>query len=120
MKYFEHIKIDNEKYNDFFILLTYESPLNHIEELNKILINSNKEGYIIIDTLLHSGKSEDRYIELFWNGNSIDYDTIKYVKIKNKKYAKTTCQYLKNNIDILESSILNKYQVNLISNGITI
>lgn len=117
-KELEYIHIEDKKYIEYIIQLTYKSPLNYLKEISKEMNHYGKTGYLLMDTFLHSGKVENRFIEMYWNGKSIDQDNIKYIKVLQNKYKKITNNYIRKNKDILENSILSELQKKMILNGI--
>lgn len=113
----KYIDIKDEQYIEFIILLTYESPLKFLKDISEKLNGDKKHGYILIDTLFQSGKSKDRFIELYWNGKSIEKESIKYIYNIKDKYIKLTCDFIRKNEKLLNNSILNEVQKKLILKG---
>lgn len=121
MEQFEPIELNNEKYKVLIILTTYEPPLKYLDAYTLYLINKEYYGYLLIDTLMHSGNSNERFLEAFFDGEIIKNDTIKFTNIdKKNSIRKATCDLLRSNPDMLNYSILNSAQKQLINKGLCI
>lgn len=117
-KELEYIRIEDKKYIEYIIQLTYKSPLNYLKEISNKMKSYEKAGYLLMDTFLYSGKVDNRFIELYWNGKCIEQDTIKYIKLLQSKYKKITNNYIRKNKEILEDSVLSELQKKMILKGI--
>jgi hypothetical protein len=61
--------VENED-NLLVVMKTYEAPLQFLKEIGDELKSRNYEGKIIIDQLLHSGNTEERFIICSFSNNS--------------------------------------------------
>ena len=72
MNNFEIIKLNNEEDNILIVMKTSEPPFDFLSEMEEALRNIQYLGYVTIDELLHSGNTEERFIQGFFNGNSFE------------------------------------------------
>jgi hypothetical protein len=120
----KNYKITNlNEQSDYIALVTMynsESPLTYLSDIEEELLNQKKYGDILIDQILHSGNTEDRFILASVTRYGIDEHTIKYVYIeKSSDFRKLSCSYLRSDC-ILEFSILSSIQKKMIAKGISI
>lgn len=109
-------KINDDEYTYFIILLTYEGILDYIEEIeNKMNVEKNKV-IILIDQLLTTGNNKNRFISCEYQNGKIRLVTAKNVNC-NETIRKISSQVLKNNYDLIENSILTKFQKQCIREG---
>ncbi|WP_291560738.1 MULTISPECIES: type II toxin-antitoxin system RnlB family antitoxin [unclassified Clostridium] len=117
-KLIDNIDVD---YKPFIIELCCEPPtllLNNIE--NDLRIKKIK-GRILIDCLLYTGNSKDRFIEAYFNGTKFEDDSIKIVEVeRGNKFRKITSDFLREEVEILDYSILTTVQKKLILKGLNI
>ena len=72
MNNFEIIKLNNVEDNILIVMKTSEPPFDFLSEMEEALRNIQYLGYVTIDELLHSGNTEERFIQGFFNGNSFE------------------------------------------------
>ena len=62
MNDFNIIDIENEEFNILILMMTCDSPFDYITEIAEQLNNKQFKGSVIIDEMLHSGNSDERFI----------------------------------------------------------
>lgn len=121
MNNFELIKTDCEKYKMIILMKTYEAPFQYLNEISEALKKINYIGTVLIDELMHSGNNNDRFIKGFFNGEQFDKKQFSFEPIERRSnIRKYSCDFLRNELDIADYSILNSNQRKLISKGIYI
>ncbi len=96
---------------------SYLSLENYIVDLTQYFRKAKYKGDVIIDLLLSNGKSQNRYIQIYFDGQN--FDIAKSIK-PNKELREKSLSYYANNSELLENSVLNKSQVYLIKKRINI
>jgi hypothetical protein len=96
--------------------MDYESILNYLDEIeNEFLITSN-EGQLIIDQLLVTGNSKNRFISCQFSYGKIELKSALNIDAK-KEFKEITSEILKQYFSILKYSILTDNQLLLIREG---
>lgn len=116
MKKYNLIKINEDEYTYFIISLTYESILDYIEEIENELMIEKKIRLILIDQLLTTGSNKNRFISCEYQNGKIRLFTAKNVDCK-ENIRKISSQILKEKYNLIENSILTKYQKQRIKEG---
>lgn len=116
MKKYNLIKINEDEYTYFIISLTYESILDYIEEIENELMIEKKIRLILIDQLLTTGNNKNRFISCEYQNGKIRLFTAKNVDCK-ENIRKISSQILKEKYNLIENSILTKYQKQKIKEG---
>lgn len=116
-RYFKLYNLNADEYDCMVVCLTYESLFSYIDMLQKAICDSGvSEGIVLIDQLLISGNSKNRFLEMKYSNGIFDYTSAKNTEV-NKKYHQLTSYELKNNESLLKNSILSKRQIALIKKG---
>ncbi len=114
------IELSNEfKYSACVVLQTHLS----LHEIKPVLEHQLTElqGKIVLDTLFHSGNVEDRFIEVEIKNGQINWSTVKVASIgKHNEIRSLVARHIKDNLELINSSILSSIQKKLISKGIGI
>ena len=77
--------------------------------MEEALRNIQYLGYVTIDELLHSGNTEERFIQGFFNGNSFENGKFKFTVIEKKsKLREYACEFLRKDIELLHFYRLNR------------
>ena len=90
---------------------------NYLSDLSIHFRKIGYKGNIIIDLLLSNGKSKNRYLQIFFDGENFDLNQVNAIK-PNKGLEEISLNYYANNPELLEDSILNKSQAYLIRNKV--
>ena len=100
---------DSLEYNIIVYSRGANTISDYIKEVAGQLISRNYTGLVLFDLLLSNGVN-DRYYILNFNGNQFDYKTLRKLDIISNKIYNTSNNYYRNNISLLESSILTPKQ----------
>ena len=121
MNNFEMFMINEEKVNILIIMKTNEPPFDYLSEIEDSLREKQYTGAVMIDELLHSGNTEERFIYGYFDGNRFDNgkSTFEFVP-KKSKLREPVCFYLSRDRESLEFSILTTRQQKLIEHGCVI
>ena len=109
-------KINEDEYTYFIISLTYESILDYVEEIEEELEIQNNIKTILIDQLLTTGNNKNRFISCEYQYGQIKLFTAKNVNCK-ENIRKVSSRILKDQYELIENSILTKYQKQSIKEG---
>lgn len=110
---------DNKEFNLIVYLTKAESILNYIPMIElqiNHLFEKNVNLNILLDTLLYSGNTEERFISCKMVGGKILPNSFDFEKIsKNSIYRDITSEFYEEHKNlIMNSSILNNIQKKLI------
>lgn len=109
-------KINEDNYTYFIISLTYESILDYIEEIEKELDFEKNITIVLIDQLLTTGNNKNRFISCECQNGQIKLYTAQNVNCR-ENIRKISSQILKDKYQLIENSILTKYQKQSIKEG---
>lgn len=112
--------MDEAPYIAIVVLLDYREPYEVLDP-DTFNIGDNLRGKILLDTLLHSGNTSSRFIELEYDKGHLDFKQLKSVKLDRKDDLRVrTNKVLSQHPDVIEKSILNSAQKKLILRGLSI
>ena len=117
------ISIDNHKtYKVIVFANTYETPFSQMDAICEELKKHNTSSCsILFDMLLCRGNTSERFTEVFFDGDRIVKESIKYVKIdKDSEIRKISANFMRNNSNVVNDSILTSLQQTMIKKGIAI
>lgn len=118
MNEFDIIVVNEEKENILIVMKTSEPPFDYISEIESSLRDKHYIGVVIIDELLHSGNTEERFIRGYFDGNEFDSGQFAFeIVAKKSKLREYICCYLFKDKECLEFSILTTKQQKLIERG---
>lgn len=118
MDNFEIIKLNNEKDNILLVMKTSEPPLDFINNIKEVLSKMEYSGYVTIDEMLHSGNTGERFIQCFFNGNTFEDDSFKFITIeKHSKLRKYACELIRGDKESIHLNCLTDKQQKLIEQG---
>lgn len=121
MNNFDIIGIDDKDVQILVVMKTSDSPFDFVDELQEHLKTIGFSGIFVIDELLHSGNTEERFISGFFDGNSFDNSKFVFKNIAKKSNIRSyICEYLKSDMEVLNYSGLTDRQQKLISHGCVI
>ena len=121
MNNFDLVELNDEDLELLIVMKTNESPFEYIQEFQAKLMEIAFSGKVIIDGLLHSGNTEERFISGFFDGLTFDNSKFKFENIERKSAIRNyICDYLKSDEELLLYSGLTTKQQKLISKGCTI
>lgn len=121
MNTFDIIMVNEQKENILVVMKTSEPPFDFISEIESSLREKHYVGTVIIDELLHSGNTEERFIRGYFDGNKFASGSFTFVSVdKKSKLREHICFYLLEDKERLELSILTSRQQKLIERGCVI
>lgn len=109
MNEYKIIKTNVEGYDRFIICLTFESLLTYIKEIECSLSGTEKDETILIDQLLVTGDSANRYISCIFKNGKLEFKT-SHIVIPSEYYRNKTVEFLHDNYCYVENSILTEAQ----------
>lgn len=110
-------KIDKEGYDRFLLWLSFESLLDNLSDIEESLNKFNASGRILIDQLFLTGDGANRFISCDFKDGKLDFRTVRIVN-PTDFFRKETVNWLHNNYDYVENSILTEIQRQKIRDGI--
>ncbi|MCI6018109.1 MAG: type II toxin-antitoxin system RnlB family antitoxin [Clostridiales bacterium] len=118
MEAFDIIVVNEDKKSILVVMKTSESPFDYISEIELELRERCYIGAVIIDELLHSGNTEERFIKGYFDGKHFDSSQFAYETVdKKSKLREHICLYLFSDKESRELSILTSRQQKLIEHG---
>ena len=118
MNNFDMIVIREEKENILVVMKTSEPPFDYLAEIEASLREKHYIGVVMIDELLHSGNTEERFIQGYFDGARFDSGQLAFELVpKKSKLREPVCFYLHQDRESLEYSILTTRQQKLIEHG---
>ena len=85
MNNFDMVVVSEEKENILIVMKTSEPPFDYLTEIEASLREKHYIGVVMIDELLHSGNTEERFIQGFFNGNSFENGKFKFTVIRKEE-----------------------------------
>lgn len=116
------IIVTNEKDADILVVMkTSEPPFDYISEIRSSLVKMNFKGWILIDEMLHSGNTDERFIKGYFDGNKFEENRFAFEHVERRsKLREYMCLYLYKDKESLELSALTSRQQKLIKQGCVI
>lgn len=116
MNDFDMILINEE--NILVVMKTSEPPFDYLTEIATSLRKRKYIGIVMIDELLHSGNTEERFIQGYFDGDQFDDGRFTFELVpKKSKLREPVCFYLFQDRESLEYSVLTTRQQKLIEHG---
>ncbi len=84
MNDFDIVNLNDENIKILIVMKTCDSPFDFVDEIQEQLKIIEFSGIFVIDTLLHSGNNEERFISGFFDGNSFDDSKFRFEKVDKK------------------------------------
>ncbi|MDD5021927.1 MAG: type II toxin-antitoxin system RnlB family antitoxin [Endomicrobiaceae bacterium] len=116
MKKYKIFDLSTEEYQKILICLTYDSILSYLNHIEKEKILKKSQGVLIIDQLLVTGNQNNRFISCEYSMGKLNLSTAKNIK-PDISVHKITMNFLRQNLDIVNKSILSKHQKLLLGEG---
>lgn len=110
-------KKTKQDYNGFLLCLTVESFFSYLHNIEKESLVNHSQGTLLIDQLLVTGNEENRYISCVYNCGKLILNSAQYV-VPDDYYKKLSIEILRDNMSVVENSILTSYQKKCILNGV--
>ena len=104
--------------NILVVMKTSEPPFDFLAEIEASLRDRRYIGAVMIDELLHSGNTEERFIYGYFNGREFDRDHFSFEVVpKKSRLREPACFYLFHDQESLRYSTLTTRQQKLIEHG---
>lgn len=121
MNNFDIVNLNDIDGKILVVMKTSDSPFDFVNELQEQLKMIRFSGFFVIDELLHSGNTKERFISGFFDGESFDPSKFRFEEVAKKSVIRSyICEYLKSDKEILNDSSLTDKQQKLISHGCVI
>ena len=118
MTNYDIFNVEEQDVKLVIVMKTSESPFDYAADIQEQLKNRGFVGTFLIDELLHSGNTDERFIKGFFDGEEFDKGKFTFEQIaRRNKIRDFACQYLRSDIDVLNYSCLTERQQKLISHG---
>ena len=102
MNNFDMIVISEKKENILVVMKTSEPPFDYLAEIEASLKERRYIGVVMIDELLHSGNTEERFIHGYFDGVQFDSGKFAFELVpKKSKLREPVCFYLQKVWNIL-------------------
>ena len=111
------IKTNVESYDRLVLCLSFESLLTYLKKIENVLAEDNMDEKILIDQLLITGNGNNRFMSLSFSNGRFDIKTARVVT-PTEYYRKETVEWLHNNYNYVEHSILTVEQRQKIKDNI--
>lgn len=122
MKNYKIVSINCLEYEVMIYSEEIEHPLSNLKEIEKDLENMNLKNYkVLFDMILCRGNTRERFMECIFDGHYLQKSTMSVLTV-NKKHEirKISTEFLVNNRQLVENSILTSIQKRMILKGIAI
>lgn len=103
-------------YNKFLLWLSFESLVDHLDSIEEAPNMVNSSGRILIDQLFITGDEKNRFICCDFKNGKLNLKTA-HVVSPMKSFRKETVQWLHDNYEYVEHSILTESQRQKIKDG---
>ena len=107
MNNFDMIVISEKKENILVVMKTSEPPFDYLAEIEALLRERRYIGVVMIDELLHSGNTEERFIHGYFDGVQFDSEKFAFELVPKKSKLRESLEY----------SILTTRQQKMIEHG---
>ncbi|WP_208402057.1 type II toxin-antitoxin system RnlB family antitoxin [Halalkalibacterium halodurans] len=118
MKNYEIYKLNNE-YPYIVFSTSYINPLEDIEKIEEEM-ESEFRGKVLFDLLLSNGLTSNRFLEAEFDGGKFQYTSIKPVGNLDNLIKKESITFYRENIDLLQNSVLPNAHKFLIKKGLLV
>lgn len=99
-------EINDSKYKSIIFSTDYISPIEELDEIEINLKSCNYLGHIIFDLLLVNGNSQNRFMEVFFDGNKFDRSSFKIARKLSADINTASTDFYSNNLAMIEKSRL--------------
>lgn len=115
---FDALKIDENCLEILIVMKTCEPPFNYLSAISQYLKSTSFSGTVVIDQLLHSGNTNERFIVVLFDGEQFLKSSFEFKIIdRRSQIRKYICDFLREDPEAIDFTILNQSQKRLISKG---
>ena len=108
----------NQKYQYVVIATSYVNPIDELYNIEDDLRQQKFIGQVVFDLLLCNGITDNRYIEVYFNGSTFDISQSKTLNDIDIEAKKTIYSFYISHINMLDYSSLPKAQQFLLKKGV--
>lgn len=120
MKDYRIERVCHNAYKYIVLSTSYINPFDEKDEIENNLKKENYKGKILFDLLLKNGIGYNRYIEIVFDGEKFDINTLKPLENVDQDLKLFSTNFYKNHSHLLENTIVPQAQRFLIRKGIMI
>lgn len=116
----ENFNIFNQggNYGIVVVMKTSEPPFDYLSELSTHLKLIKFQGSVVIDQLLHCGNTNERFIVGYFDGEQFQKNSFSFETVDRRSpIRKYICDFLRDDQEVIDLTILNQSQKRLISKG---
>lgn len=118
-KFYVKELIPNSNFNALLLLANSDAPLTPIGEIEKAVLKLGN-GRILIDQILHSGNTDERFISLDIVGGKVNPSTIHFYFVPKGNDIRDVSRKILRDYNLIEFSILSSIQKRMLEKGISI
>lgn len=108
----------NHKYKYVVVATSYVNPVDELYNIETDLRQQKFIGHVVFDLLLCNGITDNRYIEVYFNGNTFDIRQSKTLNDIDIEAKKAVYAFYISHTNMLEYSNLPKAQQFLLKKGV--
>lgn len=119
--YMENYFILDNQSEKIILINSYESLYLFLEEISFDLTNCKYIGQVYFDTIIHSGNNQERFVWSYFNGESFDTNSFKFISIPRiSRIREVSCDYIRKNINLVNVFTISSIQKELLMAGVCI
>lgn len=111
--------ISDTKFNSLLLLTNSDAPLTPVSDIEKA-ISKLDNGRILIDQILHSGNTDERFISLDVEGGKVNQSSIAFYQVPKGNNIRDVSRKILCDYNLIEFSILSSIQKKMLEKGISI
>ncbi|GAA5414411.1 type II toxin-antitoxin system RnlB family antitoxin [Ureaplasma ceti] len=109
MKEFIVLDVDSTECDKLILFLTYEGIFKHIKKIEHFLKKQSNVQTVLLDQLFITGNGYNRFIKCNYVNGKLDFTQAYHVK-PSLEIKNVTIQWLHNNYELVQNSILTDSQ----------
>jgi len=109
----------DSNFNFLLVLTNPDAPLTPIGEIEKAVAKQGN-GHILIDQILHSGNTDERFISLDIVGGTVNQYSFSFHTVSKGNIIRDISRKILCDNNLIESSILSSTQKKMLRKGISI
>ncbi len=99
--------LHNNKYRAVIYSVSYDNPIYYSKDISNDLSNYiDGPCFVLFDLLLSNGQNFNRFVEGYYNGIEVEYNSMKVVSIDNADELNEINSFYQKNIGLLNNGIL--------------
>lgn len=118
---FEIFQTEEREFGIVIVMKTCEAPLGYVSEISKCLKSFNYKGSVLIDQLLHSGNTGERFIGAMFDGERFESSSFRFTHVQHRhKVRQYVNSILRSDPESIHLTLLSDAQKQLILSGLDI